>query len=410
MQWLNKITDWLTANPLLENVVYGIGILLLSYLGFILTNYFVVRLLKKIAQKSKTNFDDFLVESPLLRRLSFIVPVLIIYNFAALFPPIAIVIQKICQLLLLWLVLRSITAFLNAFNKYYETQSVSKERPIKGYIQIAIIILYILSIIVIIGLLTGQSPWVLLSGVGALTAVILLIFRDTILSFVAGIQIASYDLVHVGDWIEMSKFGADGDVIDIALHTVKVQNWDKTIVSIPTHKLTEESFKNWRGMQQAGGRRIKRAVYIDQNSIKFLDREQVARFRKVHLITDYVDRKQAELEAYNRKHNIDESTLINGRRMTNLGTFRAYINAYISKHPKINPGLTHMIRQLPPGPEGVPIEIYFFITETIWKNYEQVQADVFDHILAIVPLFDLRIFQNPTGGDFQQLIRKDTSG
>jgi miniconductance mechanosensitive channel len=244
---------------------------------------------------------------------------------------------------------------------------------------------------------------VLLSGIGAMTAVILLIFKDTILSFVAGIQITGYDLIHVGDWIEMPEYGADGDVIDIALHTVKVQNWDKTITVIPTHKLTENSFKNWRGMQQAGGRRIKRALYIDQNSVSACNDEMIERFSKINLIADYVQKKKEELEKHNRENKIDSSVKVNRRQMTNIGTFRAYAQAYLEKHSKINHSLTTMVRQLPPGPNGLPMEVYAFTNTTEWLAYESIQGDIFDHLLSVVPEFDLHIFQNPAGMDFRKL-------
>ena len=257
--------------------------------------------------------------------------------------------------------------------------------------------------IIIVGALLGRSPMVLLSGFGAMTAVILLIFRDTILSFVASLQISSNDLVRVGDWIESPKFGADGDVVDIALHTVKVQNWDKTFTIIPTYKLIDESFKNWRGMQQSGGRRIKRAVYLDISSIKFCDEAMVERFKKIQIIADYVAGKQEELKNHNAENEIDDSVLVNGRRMTNIGTFRAYVEAYLRHHKKIHQDMTFLIRQLPPGPTGLPLEIYVFTNDTAWANYEAIQADIFDHILAVIPQFDLRVFQEPTGKDFGRL-------
>ena len=236
-----------------------------------------------------------------------------------------------------------------------------------------------------------------------MTAVLLLIFRDTILSFIASLQITSNDLVRVGDWIEVPKFGADGDVKDIALHTVKIQNWDKTITVIPTHKLIDETFKNWRGMAQSGGRRIKRSVLMDIESIKICDDALVERLKKIHLITDYVQDKLLELEKYNVEQQVDTSSPVNGRRMTNIGTFRAYVVAYLRQHKKIHRQMTFLVRQLPPGPNGLPLEIYVFTNDTAWANYEAIQADIFDHILAVVPEFDLRVFQNPTGRDFSSL-------
>ena len=254
-----------------------------------------------------------------------------------------------------------------------------------------------------IGVFTGKSPLAILGGIGAMTAVLMLIFKDTILSFVSSIQISGYGLIHKGDWIEMPKYGADGDVIDIALHTIKVQNWDKTITVIPTSKLTEDSFKNWRGMTQSGGRRIKRSVNIDLNTVKFCDEDMIERFGKIQLISEYVKNKQEELNKYNEENNIDETQLVNGRRMTNIGTYRAYIEAYLRSHNKINHDLTYMVRQLAPGPSGLPIEIYAFTNDIAWLNYEAIQADIFDHILAVTSHFNLSIYQNPSGYDISKI-------
>ncbi len=403
MEFWNTIKTVLDQYQSVTELLIFVGILLVSYLSYLITKRLIVGLLKRLAEKSKTKFDDALVRSKTLDRAAYFIPLLVIDIMAPLLPSASAILSKTVHILEVWVLLQSLVALLNGINLYYETKSIAKERPIKGYIQITIIALYVIAVIVIIGLLTGQSVWVLLSGVGAMTAIILLIFKDTILSFVAGIEITSYDLLHVGDWIEMPEFGADGDVIDIALHTVKVQNWDKTITVIPTHKLTSNSFKNWRGMQQAGGRRIKRAVYIDQNSIRFCTPQMIERFRKIQLLKDYIERKEEELERYNREHNIDDSVLVNGRRMTNIGTFRAYVYAYLKNHPKIKHDMTTMVRQLPPGPNGLPVEIYVFTNDIVWENYEAIQADIFDHLLSIVPQFDLRIFQNPTGHDFRAL-------
>ena len=298
MQIINQINDWLQLYPVWGEIGKAFFILLLAFLAFFLFKYIVIAVLRKLASKTKTRLDDHLIESKAISRLTFLVPVLLVDALHFLLPYSGAFLSKVSQILILWIVVWSTAAFLMAINRYYETFPISKERPIKGYLQVINIILYIIAIIFIIGLVTSQSPWVLLSGIGAMTAVLLLIFKDTILSFVAGIQITSYDLLHVGDWIEMSEYGADGDVIDIALHTVKVQNWDKTITVIPTHKLTENSFKNWRGMQQTGGRRIKRSVYIDQNSIKFCDERMLEKFEKIKLLKDYIQSKRKELQEY----------------------------------------------------------------------------------------------------------------
>ena len=406
MEWLENVKVLFEQYPWIFQILMGVVIILVSYVAYWITNKYVALLLQKIAKKSKTHLDDAIVESRLIKRLSYFIPLLLITNLAFLFPEVEDWIQRIASLLMIFISIRAVEAFLNAANNYYETLPRSKERPIKGYIQIVTILVYIFGIIFMIGLLTGQSPWVLISGLGALTAVILLIFRDTILSFVSGMQITSYGLVHVGDWIEMPQYGADGDVVEIALHTVKVQNWDKTFTVIPTHKLTSDSFKNWRGMKEAGGRRIKRSIFFDQNSIKFCDDKLIEKFESIQLLSDYMKRKKEELAQYNSEHHLENYHQIHRRRLTNIGTFRAYAEAYLNSHPKINSqNLTHMVRQLAPGPNGLPMEIYCFTNDIVWQNYESIQADIFDHLLAVVPEFELSIFQNPSGKDFSSIVK-----
>jgi miniconductance mechanosensitive channel len=279
----------------------------------------------------------------------------------------------------------------------------SADRPIKGYLQVAKIFTYFFGVIFIIGIVTDQNVWNLFAGLAAASALVLLIFRDTILSFVASVQINSYDLIRKGDWIEMKKFGADGDVIDISLNVIKVQNWDKTIVVIPTHRILEESFINWRGMQMTGSRRIKRSILIDVNSVKFCDEEMLEKFKKYQQIRNYINEKSKELKDFNLENKIDESELINGRRLTNLGTFRIYLENYLRERQDVNKDLTFMVRHLDPGPTGIPIEVYVFATTTEWVKYEGIQADIFDHIFAVVPSFDLKVFQTPSGTDFRYL-------
>jgi miniconductance mechanosensitive channel len=294
-------------------------------------------------------------------------------------------------------------SFLNAVNDIYCNYEISRQRPIKGYLQVIQIILTIFVVISIIATLFDRPIWPLITGLGAMTAVLILVFKDSILGLVASILISTNDMVRIGDWIEMPQYGADGDVVDISLTTVKVQNWDKTIATIPTYALISDSFKNWRGMSESGGRRIKRAIRIDMNSIKFCDPAMLDRFEKYQLITDYVKSRRQEIAEYNETHKIDASYLVNGRNMTNVGTFRAYIAAYLKKHPKIHQEMTFLIRHLPPGRDGLPIEIYVFSNDQVWANYEAIQADIFDHILAVLPYFDLTIFQDPTGRDIRML-------
>jgi miniconductance mechanosensitive channel len=236
-----------------------------------------------------------------------------------------------------------------------------------------------------------------------LAAVFSFVFKDSILGFIAGIQLTSNDMLRIGDWIEMSKYGADGDVIDITLNTVKVQNFDKTIVSLPAYALVSDSFKNWRGMTEFGGRRIKRAIYIDMNSITFCTPEMIAKFKKINYLKDYIIEKEQELSRYNKRYNTDVDSFINGRHMTNIGTFRAYIECYLNNNPQLIKGMTQMVRQLPPGENGLPLEIYAFTDDTNWEIYETIQSDIFDHIFSVIDLFDLRIFQNPTGFDMKQI-------
>ena len=284
---------------------------------------------------------------------------------------------------------------------------VSKKIPIRSFIQVIKVILYFLSAVIVISMLVGKSPAFLIGSLRALAAILMLVFKDPILSFAAGIQLSSNKMVQIGDWIEMPKYGVDGDVIDISLTTVKVQNFDKTIVTIPPYAMVADSFKNWRGMSESGGRRIKRAINIDISSIKFCDEEMLDRFRKIKYISNYIDTKKKELSEFNKKLNIDDSDLVNGRRMTNVGTFRAYVVAYLREHPKISENLTFLVRQLNPGPDGLLLEIYVFCNDTNWVNYEGIQADIFDHILAIIPEFGLKVFQNPTGSDFRSAIVKN---
>ena len=357
--------NFLEQYPSIAQMLMAVGVLVLSFISYFIAKHYVLQMLLKIVQRTKTKLDDILLQKAILRQLSFIAPIIVVYFFAHLFPFAEDFIRKVSVALISLFLLLIAGAFLTALGDVYRTLEISRGRPIKGYIQISKLIIYVFGVVIIISSLLGRSPLVLLSGFGAMTAVILLIFRETILSFVASLQISSNDLVRVGDWIEVPKLGADGDVEDIALHTVKVQNWDKTFTVIPTHKLIEETFKNWRGMQLSGGRRIKRAVHIDLDSIKFCDGEMIERFKKYHLIADYVQRKQEELEQYNKEQNIDTNVMVNRRRMTNIGTFRAYVEAYLRNHKKIHQGMTFLIRQLPPGPSGLPIEIYVFTNDTV---------------------------------------------
>ena len=367
----------------------------------------VLRTIDSLIRRTNTDWDDALIERRVLHRLAHLVPGLVIYRLA----PLALVgharLQEIADTgVEVYLVLTSmlvIDALMSATVDIYRSTKTSREISIKGLVQFLKVILYFLCGVFVVSVLLGKSPFYLLSGLTALTAVLLLIFRDAILGLVAGIQLSVNRMVARGDWIEMPKYGADGDVLDVTLTTVKVQNWDKTITTIPTYSLISESFKNWRGMQDSGGRRIKRSVHVDISTVKFLDEQMIERFGKIQYITDHIERKKQELAEYNEFNQVDLSHLANGRRMTNVGTFRAYVEAYLKNHPQISQEMTFLVRQLAPTPKGLPIEIYVFCKDKVWANYEAIQGDIFDHILAIIPIFDLQAFQEPAGKDFRGL-------
>ncbi|MEQ8410655.1 MAG: mechanosensitive ion channel family protein [Erythrobacter sp.] len=313
------------------------------------------------------------------------------------------VIANLAQGLIVLSIAMAIVKALTYANEVYERRPISKNRPIKGYLQVLKIVVLCGAAIIVISVLIGESPLVLLGGLGAMAAVILLVFKDTILSLVASVQLSSNDMLRVGDWIQMPSMNADGDVIDIALHTVKVQNFDKTITTIPTHRLISDAFINWRGMTDSGGRRIKRAVHLDQNTIRFLGEEEIEQLSRFRLIKPYLDAKRAELAEWNARTLSDGDDFVNARRITNIGTLRAYAVAYMKDHPRVSDkGFTLMARQLAPTPQGVPLELYCFAASTEWPVYEAIQSDIFDHILAIIPEFGLRVFQEPSGLDLAQ--------
>ena len=389
----------ITTNPYLLAIV----VLAVSYLTYLLASRIILVSLKKLFKHTATHMDDVLVEQNVFHRLAFFVPLLVIYLSADLFPEYSQYIRQFLSALLVIVLIMVINAVLDAAYVIYRRSKFAQALNIKSYLQISKLLLNILGGIVVIATVIDKSPIYLLSGIGALTAVLLLIFKDTILSFVASIQIHSNDLFKIGDWLEVPQFGADGDVIDIALHTVKIQNWDKTISIIPSHKLIDSSFKNWRGMSDSGGRRIKRSIYIDQTSIRFCDEKMIEKFKLFELLTPYLESKLSEVNAENADKNINMQALVNGRRLTNIGSFRAYIEAYLKNHMMIHKEHTFLIRQLAPSEKGIAIEIYVFTNITDWIAYEAIQADIFDHLLAVLTEFDLQVFQNPTGKNFEQL-------
>jgi miniconductance mechanosensitive channel len=399
------------VNEELANVVsYSIvtaAIIILCVVANFVTKKIVLRLITLLVTRNRYTWDDKILERKVFQKLSHIVPAIIIYygsNVYADYPLLQQFIVKGSNIYILGVVLASINAFMNALHDIYLSFEVSKTRPIKGYIQVLKIIIFFIGAILIIATLVGQNPLILLGGLGALSAVLMLIFQNSILGLVAGVQLSANDMVRVGDWIEMPKHNADGQVIEITLTTVKVQNWDKTISMIPSSAFINDSFKNWRGMQESGGRRIKRAIYIDVSSIQFCTPEMLEKFKKIQYLREYIENKEKEIEEYNRLHGVDPSSIVNGRRLTNIGTYRIYIQNYIQNHPRIHKDLITMVRQLAPGEYGLPLEIYAFTNDTRWVVYEAIQSDIFDHILAVAPEFGLRVFQNPTGHDMRNLL------
>lgn len=353
--------------------------------------------------------SDFNIEARhigvVVARLSNILPALIVQagikTVPGLQPALIAFVHSLCAAVIIVTLALAITATLTLANTLYQRRADARNRPIKGYVQVVKLIVYAAAAILAIAVLMDQSPLLLLSGLGAMAAVLLLVFKDTILSLVASVQITSNDMVRVGDWIEMPKLDANGDVIDIALHTVKVQNFDKTITNIPTHRLITESFRNWRGMAESGGRRIMRSLIIDQNSVRFLSDADIARLSQFGLLRDYLEQRQEEVGRWNRQNAMNE--VLNARRLTNIGTFRAYVLAYLEMRPDIAADKTLLVRQLEPGEDGLPLQIYAFASTTVWVQYEGVQADIFDHLIAIMPQFDLRLFQRPTGLDLTNI-------
>ena len=409
---VENITNWFlsqgTSEPtseVLTWVTLALAVGLAAFVSNLIAKRVLLGALSIVVKKSRTTWDDALEKRHVFARLSHLAPALVVHSSAPLFAEWADSIQRISVVYMILAGLLVINAFLNSVNDIYSSFDISRNKPIKGYLQVLKIILAILVAVLAIAVLMGQSLLVLFSGIGAMTAVLMLIFKDSILGLVAGIQLSMNDMVRIGDWIEMPQFEADGDVIDITLHSVLVQNWDKTITSIPAYSMISGSFKNWRGMSDSGGRRIKRSILIDIESIKFCDEKMLHRYRNFELVRKYVEARQKEIALHNEKLAVDQSELLNGRRMTNIGVFRTYIKEYLRQNPRIHDGMTFLVRQLPPGEHGLPIEIYVFSNDQDWIRYEEIQADIFDHLLAVLPLFELRTFQHPSNAALEQVVR-----
>jgi miniconductance mechanosensitive channel len=394
----------LAVLPYASSVASLVGLAVAAWLADHLTRRVALRVVARIARASPLGWDDVLMAHGVLRRLAHVVPALVIYFGIGMVPALVegavVVVRSVAAAYLVLTVALAAGRLLNALNELYERHGTNaREHPIKGYLQVVKLVVFVLAAVLVIAVLVNRSPLLLLSGLGAMTAVLMLVFKDTILSLVACVQLAANDMLRVGDWIEMPSQNADGDVIDMALNTVKVQNWDKTVTTIPTWRLIGESFRNWRGMQESGGRRIKRALLIDQSSVRFLDEDERDALRRIALIDPYLERKRRELEDYNAILLSAGKDPVNTRRVTNLGTFRAYVDAYLRAHPGINQDMTLMVRQLAPGPTGLPLELYCFTASVQWVAYENTQSDIFDHLIAMLPEFGLRLYQQPTGTD-----------
>ncbi|OEC41129.1 mechanosensitive ion channel protein MscS [Pseudomonas sp. 1D4] len=398
----NHSLEWLRQHPELHTLVASSVLLLLAWLS----NWIVRRiLLKGLLRLVGGQIQD----QGLIKRLANVVPALVLTAGVKLVPglPAALVtvVTNVCAAFIILTLALAISALLDIVNSLYNRRPDAHLRPIKGYLQVLKIAVFAIAAILMVASLIDRSPLILLSGLGAMAAVLMLIFQDTLLSLVASVQITSNDIIRVGDWVEMPQLNADGDVIDIALHTVKVQNWDKTITTIPTKRFITDSFKNWRGMQESGGRRIKRSLYLDQNSVHFLSADEQTSLRRFRLLDSYLKAKESELLSWNAQ--LDESVRlpVNSRQLTNIGTFRAYVEQYLRHHPDIRQDMTLLVRQMAPTADGLPLELYCFTSTTAWARYEAIQSDIFDHLLAILPEFGLRVFQHPSGADLRELQR-----
>lgn len=399
--------EWLQQYPELFTLLSASLLVLVAWIANWIVKRILVRGIYKALSATPLGADPVVREAGVVARLANIVPALIIaigiMAVPGVPPDVVIVVRNVCSAVIVLVIALSIGKALWLVNTLYQRKPDARIRPIKGYIQVVTIIVYVVAVILGIAALVDRSPLILLSGLGAMAAVLILVFQDTLLSLVASVQISSGDIIRVGDWVEMPGLNADGDVIDIALHTVKIQNWDKTITTVPTRKFITDSFKNWRGMSESGGRRIKRALMLDQQSVHFLDAGEVEHLHRFNLLDEYLTEKERDIEGWNRKLEKRGKEVVNTRRVTNIGTFRAYVERYLRSHPGVHTGMTLIVRQLDPTADGLPLEIYCFTSTTDWVPYEAIQSDIFDHMLAILPEFNLRVFQHPSGTDMRQM-------
>jgi len=403
--WLENVLISMGLGPDMTNyAMLGIGSILLlvvCVLGNFVTKRFIVQGIQKFIENSKNDWDDIFLKNKVFNSLSTLVPLILIQylsvpilsNFSSLIPFVYIVVK----VSLVWVITSVLVKALKAMEEVSTKIPSFQDKPIVSYIQLASVMIYVVAAILIFATILDKDPLALLGALGALTAVLMLVFKDTILGLVASIQISSNDMVRVGDWVSMPKYGTDGDVLEITLNTVKIQNWDKTISTIPTYAFISDSFKNWRGMTDSKGRRIKRSLNIDMTSIKFCTDEEIVHYKKVEMLKDYIESAQSEIATHNDTNSHDKSSLLNGRNLTNIGLYREYAHQYLSANKNLRKDLTLMVRQLEPTENGLPIEVYCFSNNIAWADYEAIQADIFDHLLSSISSFDLEIFQNPTG-------------
>lgn len=412
-EWINTLlAQWGMQTETvgwMERIVIIAIILLIAFLADLICRRIIVEGIKKLTKRTRATWDDLVFNDKVLNNFCHIIPPVLIYILMPLAfpdtPGILAFLLKICMVYIIAVALKFVNVFLGVLFELTNQKKEFRDRPLKGVYQIVQVGLFFVGTILIISILINKSPIHLFAGLGASAAILMLVFKDTIMGFVSGIQLAANDMLRPGDWITMAKYGADGTVIDVSLNTVKVRNWDNTITTIPPYALVSDSFQNWRGMQESDGRRVKRSINIDMNSVRFCTSGMLEEYRTIVLLRDYIDHTEKVVQEYNVEHGLNDDNLVNGRHQTNLGVFRAYLERYIESLPVVSKGLTHMVRQLQPTEKGIPLEIYFFCRDKNWIAYERVQADVFDHILAVIPVFGLQVFQEPSGKDLKELKR-----
>ncbi|MCB9018220.1 MAG: mechanosensitive ion channel [Prevotellaceae bacterium] len=418
--WMNELLKYIGIKPnmadSLDRIVILVLIALVAILADVVCRFLLVGVIGHIVRRTENKWDDLLLDHKLLNRLALIVPAVIIYVLV----PLAFTdetswlvwTRRCCAVYIVGVVVRFLSGVIDLLSEISNMTQKFRNHSLKGVFQILQVLLYFVGLIIVVSIIIGRSPATLLAGLGASAAILMLVFKDTIVGFVSGMQLSANNMLKVGDWITAPKSNANGVVIDVSLNTVKVRNFDNTIITIPPYNLVSDSFQNWRGMQESGGRRVMRSINIDMNSVRFCSQEMLDKYRKIHLLASYIDETEQRLKTYNEQQSLDDSVLVNGLRQTNLGVFRAYLERYIASLPTTNTKMLHMVRQLQPDEKGIPIELYFFSYEKKWEDYERVICDVFDHVLAIVPEFDLYVYQNPSGRDirnFEHFLKRSES-